>query len=789
MPESLSKVAGQILSHLPPDGKPIGNIVLRRELELNEEKFFGARSELIRAGLATSGKGKGGSLRRVAQNRSQIANNLPIEFLVEPFSREGKSALKSRMLEESDEAKALENKFWQLVYQFQPVLIASERDPVIQLKGQKFQPDVFAIFDRFLLVADCKNTYHGTYVSDWMDKVEFFKDDLYSLARKVEREFVVYLCVVKDTSSIDEKVQSRARKISVRLLDARKVSYFAELHQEVGIGVRHLFWSDIAPRVVQLEEEGVPALAVRLGRKRECFVFSMNAHKILPRALISHREIHDPEAGVIGYQRMLNKARLKSIATYINSYKTFPTPIVLILDKNVRFDQGKSEFATSKSRLGRLWLPGKPRSMQVVDGQHRLFGYSLLPSDEDHILQVIAYRSNEDLDPASMFVDINSKQKPVPSGLMWELYPDIYDPDHDDYYKAMISVAVEKSLGDLKDRVHHITSGTTGLISFSALCSEIPKTTLLSRNAGFVRSVVEDHTGQVRRLEKWLSVFFAVLLKLENQYPKVVKTLLLRNVGIIPALRLFGRILKYEYGCGNTEITTNASKLEQVTTSYLRAICQTYEQKDQGELEKLRSQRSSQGGYKRLYEEFVDSIDKQFRPGFAGPRASDELQRQTESLISTIEEINRKGVALGATQSHTFKEFDQSELRRIARKKLDSDSFEKFVKLLHQEIVEGSGENSPNNRLAKILGMQEILSLAPLKALNSLRVYFSHKSALIDASKRRAAVEALQGLLGSSSPPDPSDLDTEQFEIAACNLIRTLIAEVLDPTLQKLKTP
>jgi hypothetical protein len=153
MNNSLSKVAGQVLSQLPADGKPIGNIVLRRELDLSEEKFLAARSELIEKGLVAPGRGKGGSLRVVDIDRSKILSCLPVESLVEPFSRAGRNALKTRTQEETDEVKGLENQFWQLVYHLQPKLITTERDPVIQLKGQKFQPDVFAVFDRFFLVA------------------------------------------------------------------------------------------------------------------------------------------------------------------------------------------------------------------------------------------------------------------------------------------------------------------------------------------------------------------------------------------------------------------------------------------------------------------------------------------------------------------------------------------------------------------------------------------------------------------------------------------------------------
>ena len=431
MTDPLSKAAGHLLSCLPQDGKPVGNIVLRRNSELSEEKFENAREELIARGHAVPGKGKGGALRRVlGKGRAHYAE-FPVESLAEPFSRAGKAELAERLKGADNESpRALEDQTWMLAYYLKPTLIATQRDPIFQLEKQQFRPDICAVFDGFLLIADSKDTLHATYVSDWLDKVEYHRGEIALVCRRFELDHVIYVCVVREVSAIDPKVQERARKLSVKLIDARRVAYFVSLYRDAGVGVRDLFLGDVAPRIIHLEETQVPALAVRVGGKREAFVFSMNAHLLLPRALVSHREVHDPESGVMGYQRMLSKGRLKAIAKHIEVHKSFPTPIVVVLSKNIRFDLGKSNEGTGRSRLGHLWLSGKPRTVQVVDGQHRLFGYSLLPWSEDHVLHVIGYRESDDLDPATMFVDINSKQKPVSSGLMWELFPDIYGPGH-----------------------------------------------------------------------------------------------------------------------------------------------------------------------------------------------------------------------------------------------------------------------------------------------------------------------------------------------------------------------
>jgi hypothetical protein len=58
---SLSKLALAIQRELPDDGSMIGNTSLMRQLKLEPPQFFLAKEELMAAGLAVAGKGRGGS--------------------------------------------------------------------------------------------------------------------------------------------------------------------------------------------------------------------------------------------------------------------------------------------------------------------------------------------------------------------------------------------------------------------------------------------------------------------------------------------------------------------------------------------------------------------------------------------------------------------------------------------------------------------------------------------------------------------------------------------------------
>ena len=206
-------------------------------------------------------------------------------------------------------------------------------------------------------------------------------------------------------------------------------------------------------------------------------------------------------------------------------------------------------------------------------------------------------------------------------------------------------------------------------------------------------------------------------------------------------------------------------------------------------MEKLRAQRSSQGGFKRLFDDFVEVIEGQYRTGFGGPKPSRRVADAVEAVIAAVEDVNRMGISLGSTHSHVFKEFDASELTRIAKKELGIDSFEKLVKTLHQEIIEGTGDKGPDNRLARVLSVTELLNIEPLRSLHSLRIYYSHKPSQIEPAKRKAAVASLQELLGSPSPLDPASLSPEEYEKAACGLLEGICTGVLKPALLRITSP
>lgn len=118
------------------------------------------------------------------------------------------------------------------------------------------------------------------------------------------------------------------------------------------------------------------------------------------------------EDSKIGFQRVLDKKRAQDIADYIDSGDgTIPGSIILSAQPDAQLSivgRGKTlEFSfTSKSFL-------------VIDGQHRVYGFSL--ADTALRVPVVIYSGLSHTEEARLFIDINTKQRQVPNELLLDI--------------------------------------------------------------------------------------------------------------------------------------------------------------------------------------------------------------------------------------------------------------------------------------------------------------------------------------------------------------------------------
>jgi DGQHR domain-containing protein len=113
-----------------------------------------------------------------------------------------------------------------------------------------------------------------------------------------------------------------------------------------------------------------------------------------------------------GFQRRLDKRRAQEIADYIDSgLGTIPSAVILSAQEAADFQ------LTGRSKTVRFKV--QPQSFFVLDGQHRIYGYSLAKTQLR--VPVVIYEKLTKEQEVKLFIDINTKQRPVSNELLLDI--------------------------------------------------------------------------------------------------------------------------------------------------------------------------------------------------------------------------------------------------------------------------------------------------------------------------------------------------------------------------------
>ncbi|MBR0834687.1 DGQHR domain-containing protein [Bradyrhizobium manausense] len=142
--------------------------------------------------------------------------------------------------------------------------------------------------------------------------------------------------------------------------------------------------------------------------KHRFFTLSMPSDTLAETCIVEPRN----EEPIEGFQRALDSRRAKDIARYIDSgFGTIPSSIVL---------SAQTEADLTYRRATRtLSFKKTPRSFLILDGQHRVFGFKLATSRLR--VPVVIYNNLSRTEECRLFMDINTKQRPVPNELLLDI--------------------------------------------------------------------------------------------------------------------------------------------------------------------------------------------------------------------------------------------------------------------------------------------------------------------------------------------------------------------------------
>jgi DGQHR domain-containing protein len=138
------------------------------------------------------------------------------------------------------------------------------------------------------------------------------------------------------------------------------------------------------------------------------FTLAMPSDVLAQTCVVETRDRNSIE----GFQRTLDEGRAQEIADYIDSgFGTIPTSII------VSAQAGAELTYTSRNQV--LRFKRIPGAFLILDGQHRVYGFHKAKSRLR--VPVVIYNGLSRSDEARLFIDINTKQRPVPNELLLDI--------------------------------------------------------------------------------------------------------------------------------------------------------------------------------------------------------------------------------------------------------------------------------------------------------------------------------------------------------------------------------
>lgn len=291
------------------------------------------------------------------------------------------------------------------------------------------QIDVFAADDETVIIVECKA---AETIRDGVFKkpLEAFHGQMEGLRREAQKKFPkanVKFIWATHNFIISPADLAKMREWNIVYFSDAVINYYCELVKHLGTCARfQLLGNLFANQDIRNMEDKVPAIQGEMGGHKY-YSFSIEPERLLKIGYVLHRNEANKNM-MPTYQRLIKKKRLSDVQKFINAGGYFPNSLIISIDsrgKGLRFDSSGPKVNGAHSRLGVLYLPKKYRSAYIIDGQHRLYGYSDSDYATSDSIPVVAFVDLERQEQIKLFMDINENQKAVPKTLRVTLNADM----------------------------------------------------------------------------------------------------------------------------------------------------------------------------------------------------------------------------------------------------------------------------------------------------------------------------------------------------------------------------
>lgn len=347
-----------------------------------------------------------------------------------------------------------EDKVWELFYQMGFKELNKDRNFKMEYdhSNPEFtqQIDVFAADEEVVLIVECKSAEtqkDGVFKKE----IEALHGQMDGLRKKVLQKYpkrkVKFIWAVHNYIMSRKDIQ-RMQEWDIVFFSDATVRYYSDLVKHLGSSARYqLLGNLLANTEINNMSNKIPAIKGKMGGF-DYYEFSIEPEKLLKIGYVLHR-CEANKNMMPTYQRIIKKKRLKEVQAFINDGGYFPNSLIISIDTNgkgIQFDQSSTKVDDSLSKLGVLHLPKRYHSAYIIDGQHRLYGYSDSEYAVKNTIPVVAFVDLSRSEQLKLFMDINENQKSVNKNLRVQLSSDLLwdSPNQNERREALRSKIAQK---------------------------------------------------------------------------------------------------------------------------------------------------------------------------------------------------------------------------------------------------------------------------------------------------------------------------------------------------------
>lgn len=431
--------------------------------------------------------------------------------------------------------------------------------------SHKKQIDVFAVDEETVLVVECKCAEKPK-DKPWKTEIEAIHGYMQGVRAEINKMFpnrnVKFIFATKNYI-VGKSDKDLMEQFGIAHFDEKTIKYYEDLVKHLGSCARYqLLGGLFANKEIKGMDNRIPAIKGKMGGYTY-YVFSIQPEILLKIGYVLHRS--EANDGMMPtYQRIIKKARLKSVHDFIeNRHGFFPNSLLISVDtkkgKPLQFDLSDKQGVDNVTQLGILHLPNVYRSAYIIDGQHRLYGYSDSKNARTNSIPVVAFENMDQKQQVKLFMEINENQKAVSKNLRNTLNADLlWVSDNPIERREAIRSRIAQDLGDSSNSplcnrviIGEDQSDEYRCITLEMICSAIKDTSFLTKfckdktPSEYGNFDLDDNDKTLELLEKYLIGCFSYLKELlPEEWEKNPKQdgILLFNNAIGGLIRLFNDI-------------------------------------------------------------------------------------------------------------------------------------------------------------------------------------------------------------------------------------------------------